>query len=92
MKGRKPMSYREQNKPRKKPIGLAILFGIVSIVLYAVLLARQDMLNVHFVKGGMSAFLPIATAFVFSYVHGNFTDHFWTILGIEASKKNTEVK
>ena len=86
------MSYPEKNKPKKKPVGLAILFGIISIVLYAVLLDRQDMLNVHFAKGGMSAFLPIITAFAFSYVHGNFTGHFWTVLGAEPSKKKKEVK
>ena len=86
------MSYPEKNKPKKKPVGLAILFGIISIVLYAVLLDRQDMLNVHFAKGGMSAFLPIIIAFIFSYFHGTFTGHFWTILGVEASKKKKEVK
>jgi F0F1-type ATP synthase assembly protein I len=86
------MSYTEQNKPKEKPITLAILFGIISIVLYAVLLVRQDMLNAHFAKGGMFAFLPIITAFIFSYVHGNFTGHFWTVLGVEASKKKRELK
>ena len=86
------MSYPEQNKAKKKPVGPSILFGIISIVLYAALLARQDMLNAHFAKGGMSAFLPIIIAFIFSYFHGTFTGHFWTALGIEASKKKKEVK
>jgi len=86
------MSYTEQHKPKKKPVGLAILFGIISLALYAALLARQDMLNAHFAQGGMSAFLPIITAFIFSYFHGTFTGHFWTILGVEASKKKKEVK
>jgi hypothetical protein len=43
-------------------------------------------------KGGMYAFLPIVTAFVFSYIHGTFTGHFWTVLGIEAARKKKEVK
>jgi len=86
------MSYPEQNKPKKKPVGPVILFGIISIVLYAALLARQDMLNTNFAKGGLFAFLPIITAFIFSYFHGNFTGHFWTVLGVEASKKKKEVK
>lgn len=86
------MSYPEQNRLKKKPVGPVIFFGIISIVLYAVLLAEQDLLNTNFAKGGLFAILPIVTAFVFSYFHGNFTGHFWSVLGIEASKKKKEVK
>ena len=35
---------------------------------------------------GMYALLPIATAFLFSFVHGSFTSNFWTAFGIEAAK------
>jgi hypothetical protein len=79
-------------KIKKKPFGASILFGVVSIGLYITLLANQDILNGNFAKGGLFAFLPIITAFIFSYVHGNFTGHFWTVLGVEASKKKREVK
>jgi hypothetical protein len=68
------------------------LFGAVSAVLYAVLLAKQDIINDTFAKGGLFALLPIAMAFVFSYVHGNFTGCFWSSCGVEASKKHQEVK
>jgi len=85
------MSSIDQNT-RNKPIGQMILFGIVSIGLYMALLANQDTLNTNFAKGGLFAFLPIVTAFIFSYFHGNFTGHFWTVLGVEASKKKKEVK
>jgi hypothetical protein len=84
------MSSLEQKK--RKPVGMAVLFGIISIGLYAALLTNQDILNENFAKGGMFAFLPIVTAFIFSYFHGTFTGHFWTILGVEASKKKKEVK
>lgn len=79
-------------KIKKKPFGTAILFGVISIGLYIALLANQDILNGNFAKGGLFAFFPIITAFIFSYVHGNFTGHFWTVLGVEASKKKREVK
>ncbi len=79
-------------RTKKKPFGMAILFGIISIGLYIALLGNQDILNDNFAKGGWFAFLPIVTAFVFSYFHGNFTGYFWTILGVEASKKKKEVK
>ena len=77
---------------RKKPVGKMLVTGIISIALYAALLANQDVLNSTFGKGGMYAFLPIAMAFVFSFFHGAFTGHFWSVLGIEAAKKKKEVK
>jgi hypothetical protein len=66
--------------------------GIISIALYTTLLLKQDLVNSTFAQGGMYALLPIVTAFVFSFIHGSFTGHFWTVLGIEAAKKKKEVK
>ncbi len=77
---------------RKKPVGAMIFMGTISLAMYAALLMNQDLLNSTFVKGGLYALLPIITAFAFSYFHGNFTGYFWTVLGVEASKKKTEVK
>jgi len=81
-----------QSTTRKKPVGKLIVMGIISIALYSTLLLKQDLVNSTFAKGGMFALLPIITAFVFSYFHGSFTGNFWTVLGIEASKKKKEVK
>ncbi|MDA8083243.1 MAG: hypothetical protein M0024_06270 [Nitrospiraceae bacterium] len=83
-------SYAE--KTRKKPVGIMVLTGIIATGLYVALLTNQDLINAHFAKGGLYAFLPIATAFLFSFVHGSFTGHFWTVLGVEASKKKKEGK
>ncbi|HUO78264.1 MAG TPA: hypothetical protein VMU21_11885 [Thermodesulfovibrionales bacterium] len=77
---------------KKKPIGGMILFGIISFALYAVLLVKQDMVNEYIGRGGFYAFLPILTAFIFSFFHGSFTGKFWTVLGIEAAKRKKEVK
>jgi hypothetical protein len=79
-------------KTRKKPVTALILTGIVSTGLYIALLSKQDFLNSTFGRGGIYAFLPIITAFIFSYFHGTFTGHFWTMIGVEASKKKKEVK
>ncbi|MEW5747047.1 MAG: hypothetical protein AB1805_16585 [Nitrospirota bacterium] len=76
---------------KRKPYGALLFMGIVSAALYAVLLAEQDAINHYFGRGGLYAFLPVCTAFVFSFVHGSFTGNFWTVLGIEAAKKR-EVK
>lgn len=77
---------------KKKPVGKMLIMGIISIFLYAALLSHQEEVNAIFGRGGWYALLPIATAFVFSFVHGAFTGDFWTVLGIEAAKKKKEVK
>jgi len=76
---------------KKKPYASLIIMGIVSTALYVALLLNQDIINNTFGKGGMYAFFPIITAFVFSYFHGAFTGSFWTVMGVEAKKKK-EVK
>ena len=85
------MTTRQTNI-RKKPYGVMVVTGVFSVALYAALLMNQDLLNANFSRGGMFAFLPIITAFVFSFIHGSFTGHFWTVLGVEAAKKKKEVK
>ena len=71
---------------KKKALVSAVILGVLSIGLYALLFIKQDLVNANFGKGGAFALLPIATAFLFSFVHGSFTGNFWTALGIEAAK------
>lgn len=85
------MSAYDQ-KTKKKPVAIMALTGLLSVALYVALLMNQDLLNSNFAKGGLYAFLPIITAFVFSYIHGSFTGHFWTVLGVEAARKKKEAK
>jgi F0F1-type ATP synthase assembly protein I len=80
------------NQQKKKPYGTLFIMGILSIALYAALLTHQDIITRYFALGGAYAFLPILTAFLFSFIHGNFTGSFWTVLGVEAAKKKKEVK
>jgi uncharacterized integral membrane protein len=77
---------------RKKPVGKMLVTGLLSMVLYAILFGNQDVVSNVFTRGGFYAFLPIGTALIFSFVHGSFTGHFWTVMGVEASKKKMEVK
>jgi hypothetical protein len=81
-----------QSTTKKKPVTAMIVMGVISIALYVTLLSQQDLINSTFAKGGMYALLPIITAFIFSYFHGGFTGHFWTVLGVEAARKKMEVK
>lgn len=78
---------QQSSKLKKKPVGKMILAGIISLGMYALLLMKQDVVNDLFAKGSFYALLPIVTAFAFSFVHGSFTGNFWTVLGVEASKK-----
>ncbi len=72
---------------KKKPYWKMLIAGMLSVMLYAVLLSQQDVINSYFVRGGIYAFLPIIAAFIFSVIHGSFTGSFWTVLGIEAARK-----
>ncbi len=85
------MAGNSQNT-KKKPYGAFLVMGLLSAAMYTFLLLKQTMITKYFAMGGAYAFLPIAAAFLFSYVHGSFTGNFWTVLGIEASKKKKEVK
>ncbi len=71
---------------RKKALVSALVMGVFSIGMYALLFLKQDLVNATFGKGGLNALLPIVTAFAFSFVHGSFTGNFWSALGIEAAK------
>lgn len=71
----------------KKPVAQALIWGVVAAVLYVTLYMKEDTVLQYFSRGGMYAFLPIATAFLFSFVHGSFTGYFWNALGVDASKK-----
>ena len=72
---------------KKKPYGRFMIMGVCSLGLYVALMTHQEVVNTYVSKGGMYAFLPIVAAFIFSYFHGAFTGDFWTLLGVEASKK-----
>ncbi|RJR17007.1 MAG: hypothetical protein C4581_08800 [Nitrospiraceae bacterium] len=80
------MSAQNKNV-KKKPVGKMVLMGIISIALYTALLLKQDLIIQYIGRGSLYAFIPITMAFIFSFVHGTFTGDFWTVLGVEASKK-----
>lgn len=77
---------------KKKPYGKMLITGVIAAIMYALLLTNQSTVSDYFTRGGVFALLPILTALVFSLVHGSFTSNFWTVLGVEASKKKKEVK
>jgi uncharacterized membrane protein (DUF485 family) len=72
---------------KKKPYLKAIFCGIVSIAGYITLFTNQEIITNNFTRGGVYAALPIAAAFIFSFVHGSFASYVLSVLGIEAKKK-----
>ncbi len=65
----------------------AILWGIMSVVLYAALYYFEQPILEASAKGGWYFIVPVVIAFIFSGVHGNFTGYFWESLGVRAKKK-----
>jgi len=77
---------------KRRPFKKFFVFGFLSFILYYLLLTHQELVKELCSKGRWYAFFPWLTAFVFSFVHGNFTDAFWSVLGVEPKKKRKEVK
>jgi hypothetical protein len=73
-----------------KHSGALLFLGALSALLYGTLFWEQDLVNSYFPRGGLYALLPISTALIFSIVHGSFTSRFWSALGVEASRKDSE--
>lgn len=63
----------------------AVVFGALSIGLYATTFMFSDTVLHYCAKGGFYNVLPVSTVFLFSYIHGSFASNVWTALGIEAS-------
>lgn len=78
----------------KNPLLATIVFGTISIALYIMLLLNSEWLielAQRTKNGEKFLFLvPIIVAFVFSYVHGAFTGHFWESVGLRASNNATK--
>lgn len=72
---------------RKRALMQTFGYGAGAVALYAAMFANADAIMEITKKGGVMAAVPLALAFLFSYVHGHFTGAFWTALGIDASSK-----
>lgn len=64
--------------------------GIATAALYAAVFLNSGTVMNFFTRGGLYAALPIATVFVFSFVHGAFAHHVWEVLGIRAPQKTVQ--
>lgn len=71
----------------KKPVAKLLAYGIGSVALYAAVYQFQDLLLTTSARGGVFTALPIATVFLFSWVHGTFAGTLWEVLGVSAVTK-----
>jgi hypothetical protein len=71
---------------KRKTVQKTFVFGAAAAAIYAAVYFFADPLMAIATKGKFYAVVPVATVFLFSYIHGNFTSYFWSALGIEASK------
>lgn len=71
---------------KKKPVLPMVIFGAISLSMYAVLMTNQELVMEIYTKGGIYTAWPICTALVFSFIHGAFASNFLSVLGIEAKK------
>ena len=61
-----------------------VLLGVLSLTLYVMLFSYEEAV----LAASTDSFLvPIAIAFVFSFVHGAFTSGFWDMLGFKAKTR-----
>ena len=58
--------------------------GLVSLVLYVLLFTNADAILMLSLQKGWGFVVPIAIAFLFSFVHGAFTGGFWDMMGLKA--------
>lgn len=79
--GEIPMS----TSSRKRHVKNCFIFGALTAGLYAAVFTHPEIVMTYLTKGGLYALLPVALVFAVSYAHGNFTNSFWSALGIEAS-------
>lgn len=71
----------------KKPVGKLLAFGLGSVALYAAVYQFQDLLLTTSARGGAFTIVPIATVFLFSWIHGTFAGTLWEVLGVTAVTK-----
>ena len=82
--------------PQPRPVAAALAYAVASIALYALLFAYADQFAdwARRTRDGEKAlaFIPVAVAFVFSWVHGAFTGYFWELLGLRAAAGSEKKK
>lgn len=86
-KGGKEMTVHAKSSKLKTVLHLAG-YGAVSAAAYAAVFTHTDAVMQLFTRGGWYASLPIATVLAISFVYGAFASSLWSMLGVEAHKRD----
>jgi hypothetical protein len=78
----------QHESSRAGAIGKTAGYGLASAACYAAVFTHADFVAQTFSRGGWYAALPIVTVLAFSFVHGAFAHNLWSLLGIEALKRD----
>ena len=78
---------QEPQAGRSKFMVKTVALGLGAAALYAAVFLNTGTVMKYFTRGGWYAALPVATVFLFSFVHGAFASNLWSLLGVEATKK-----
>lgn len=76
------MAEANKNVERAKMAAL----GVVTTGLYLAMFFNEAAVLEISRRGQWWFLVPVAIAFLFSFVHGTFTGLFWDVLGIKAKK------
>jgi hypothetical protein len=85
-KGELRMNQVSVKQNSRKYVMPSILYGAVSLSLYAALLMNEGKITDVFTRGGWYTVLPVGCAFLFSFIHGAFASNLLSALGLEAKK------
>ncbi len=78
----------QSGSSKAKLIGKTAGYGLLSAAFCAAVFTNSNTVAQYCAKGGWFSVLPIATVLVFSFVHGAFAHNLWSLLGIEAFKRD----
>lgn len=74
-------------KSQAKPVRQAVIWGILSLIMYAAVFFNQQLVTDLFTRGGVFAAPVILTALFFSFVHGAFANYFIEAIGFKPASK-----
>ena len=75
----------QRTPPPMSPVLVrTFIYGVLTITLYILLYLYNETILEYSRQGQWYFSIPIAIAFIFSIVHGNFAGHFWDLFGIKA--------
>jgi hypothetical protein len=71
----------------KRPVGKAIIWGIITVAAYLAVFLNVDTVMEYFTRGGVFAGVVLVTALFFSFLHGSFANYLIESLGLKPLTK-----